>query len=250
MSLLSQELIKLGLSDKEAKVYLASLELGYDTVLNISKKAGINRPTAYFILESLQKKGIVTTFEKDKKTYFASESPDKLVALLNKQKEDLNQKQKEFENILPEFKALYNLPTEKPTVRFFEGRQGLLSIREDFLKTTDKKIESIYCYDDIQKVFTAEENKDFTARRTAKGIKTFAIYTSINGPVKRPSAPGERRFLPFNKFPITSDIAIYNDKVAITCLKGKLSGVIIENKEMAHTMRTLFYLAWETAKKS
>ncbi|MFA6296082.1 MAG: helix-turn-helix domain-containing protein [Patescibacteria group bacterium] len=249
MSLLSQELIKLGLSDKEAKVYLASLELGYDTVLNIAKKAGINRPTAYFILESLQKKGIVTTFEKDKKTYFASESPDKLVTLLNQQKEDLNQKQKEFENILPEFKALFNLPTEKPTVRFFEGRQGLLSMREDFLKTTDKKIEAMYCLDDLNKVFTPEENAKFTDRRAEKNIETFAIYTSINGPTKRPKAPGERRFIPFDKFPVTADITIYNNKVAIASLKGKLSGVIIENKEIANTVRSLFYLGWESAKK-
>jgi len=249
MSLLSQELIKLGLSDKEAKVYLASLELGYDTVLNISKKAAINRPTAYFILESLQKKGIVTTFEKDKKTYFAAESPDKLVTLLNKQKEDIDQKQKQFENILPEFKALYNLPSEKPTVRFFEGRQGLLSMREDFLKTTDKKIESMYCLDDLNKVFTPEENKEFAERRTEKKIATYAIYTSINGEIKRPKRLGERRFVPFDKYPITSDLTIYNNKVAIASLKGKISGVIIENKEIANTMRSLFYLAWESAHK-
>lgn len=250
MSLLSQELIKLGLSDKEAKVYLAALELGYDTVLNIAKKAAINRPTAYFILDSLQKKGIVTTFEKDKKTYFASESPDKLVTLLHQQKEDIDQKQKEFENILPEFKALYNLPTEKPTVRFFEGRQGLLSMREDFLKTTDKKIEAMYCLDDLNKIFTDEENKNFTQRRTEKDIKTFAIYTSLKEPIQRPKSPGERRFIPFNKFPVTADITIYNNKVAIASLKSKLSGVIIENKEIANTMRSLFYLAWESAKKA
>ncbi len=249
MSLLSQELIKLGLSDKEAKVYLAALELGYDTVLNISKKAGINRPTAYFILESLQKKGIVTTFEKDKKTYFVAESPDKLVSLLHQQKEDIDQKQKEFENILPEFKALYNLPTEKPTVRFFEGRQGLLSMREDFLKTTDKKIESMYCLDDLNKVFTPEENKEFAERRTEKKIATYAIYTAVKGEVIRPKRLGERRFVPFDKYPVTSDLTIYNNKVAIASLKGKLSGVIIENKEIANTIRSLFYLAWESASK-
>lgn len=249
MSLLSQELIKLGLSDKEAKVYLATLELGYETVLNIAKKAQINRPTAYFILESLQKKGIVTTFEKEKKTYFAAESPDKLVTLLHKQKQDIDQKQKEFENILPEFRALYNISPEKPTVRFFEGKQGLIAMREDFLKTSDKKIEAMYCLDDLNKVFTPEENKEFSNRRSAKKIKTFAICTAINQEIKRPQILSERRMVPFEKFPITSDLTIYNNKVAIASLKGKLSGVIIENKEIANTMRSLFYLAWESAKK-
>ena len=37
------ELQQLGLSEKEAKVYLASLELGSTSVLEISKKAGLKR---------------------------------------------------------------------------------------------------------------------------------------------------------------------------------------------------------------
>lgn len=37
-----KELISFGLSEKEAKVYLAALELGAETAQNLSKKAGIN----------------------------------------------------------------------------------------------------------------------------------------------------------------------------------------------------------------
>ena len=246
---LTQELIQLGLTSKEAKIYLSALELGYETVQNIAKKANINRPTAYVVLSSLQKKGIVSTFQKGKKKYFVAESPDKLINLLQKQRQDIKQKEQDFSKLLPEFKALYNLSKEKPTVRFFEGKEGLQAMREEFLKTTDKKIEAFYCIDDLQKVFTEKENNEFTERRTKKKIKTMAIYTSIKGPIMRPRALGKRRFIPFNKFPVTADITIYNDKVAIASLKGKLSGVIIENKEIANTMRSLFYLAWQAAKK-
>jgi len=248
MPKLEQELINLGLSDKEAKTYLATLELGYDTVQNIAKKANINRPTAYVVLDSLRKKGIVTTFEKDKKTYYSAESPDRLVSLLQKQREEIKIKEKEFSKLLPEFKAIFNLSKEKPTVRFFEGKPGLMAMREDFLKTTDKKIEAFYNIDDLNKVFTEEENQEFTVKRSKKNIKTFTIYTSIKGPLKRPQAPGQRKFIPFDKYPVSSDITIYNNKVAIASLKGKLSGVIIESKEIANTLRSLFYLAFESAK--
>lgn len=42
---LENKLKELGLADKEARVYLASLELGSDTVQNIAKKSGVNRAT-------------------------------------------------------------------------------------------------------------------------------------------------------------------------------------------------------------
>jgi len=55
--MLIQELQKLGLSDKESKVYLASLELGPAPIAAIAKQASVNRPTTYVIIESLIKKG-------------------------------------------------------------------------------------------------------------------------------------------------------------------------------------------------
>ena len=55
----------------------------------------------------------------------------------------------------------------------------------------------------------------------------------------------EERFLPEDKFPFSSDITIYGDKVAIASLRGKLVGVIMESKEIASTLRSMFELGWE-----
>ena len=67
---LELELKKLNFSDKEARVYLALLELGEAPVQHISEKAKVNRATTYVVLEALQKRGVVTTIEKDKKVIF------------------------------------------------------------------------------------------------------------------------------------------------------------------------------------
>ena len=45
-----------GLSEKEAKIYLALLELEAATVFETAKQSGINRSSAYVVLEALQKK--------------------------------------------------------------------------------------------------------------------------------------------------------------------------------------------------
>ena len=52
-----QDVLKsIGLDDKEARVYMALLELGTATVHPIANKAEIKRPTTYLILEQLLKK--------------------------------------------------------------------------------------------------------------------------------------------------------------------------------------------------
>ena len=84
--MLEKELQQLGLSDKEAKTYLASLELGPVSVQEIAKKSGLKRPTVYFAIEQLIKMGLMSSFEKGKKRYFSAESPERLVSLITAQK--------------------------------------------------------------------------------------------------------------------------------------------------------------------
>ena len=59
-----QDLQQIGLTEKEAKVYLAALELGEKAVQVIAQKAGVNRATTYFILESLIEKGLQRAINK------------------------------------------------------------------------------------------------------------------------------------------------------------------------------------------
>ena len=64
---LETELKKLNFSDKEARVYLALLELGEAPVQKIAEKAKVNRATTYVILESLKKKTAARTIKKQKR---------------------------------------------------------------------------------------------------------------------------------------------------------------------------------------
>jgi len=53
------ELKKLGLKEKEVKVYLAGLELGPNSIKNIAEKVKIPRPTVYEIVKKTGRKGII-----------------------------------------------------------------------------------------------------------------------------------------------------------------------------------------------
>ena len=250
-NILEKILEDLGLSEKEAKVYLASLELGEAAPAEIAKHAGINRATTYVIAEKLVKYGLMSHLEKDKKTYFMAENPEQLLRLLRKQEQNIKNKEQEFQKYLPELKTIFDTAGERPKVRFFEGKEGLKAIQEDFLKSKDRKIEEVYSSDDIRNAFLEEDLQKIRETRNKNKIHLRAIYTRKKGKHMQVVFPNltEYRLVPTEKFPIKSEILFYDNKVAMISLRGKLVGAIIENQAIVDTLRSIFNLAWEAAEK-
>jgi len=245
------QLQQLGLSEKEAKVYLAGLELGSSTVQEIARKAGINRPTTYFQIENLMKMGLMSSMVRGKKKYFAVESPDKVLRLLEKQKEEIKEKEENFKKIFPELQGLFATTEEKPKVRFFEGKEGIKTIREDILKTNFKTLEEFVPLDDCYRFFPPRP-RDYRWKMAKKleRIPEKLLYTTQEGAIL-PAREKliERRFIPLDKFPSHTEITIYGSKITLVSHQKNLIGVIIESKDIADSLRSLFNLAWELAKK-
>ncbi len=54
--------------------------------------------------------------------------------------------------------------------------------------------------------------------------------------------------IPSKKYNLSADVAIYDNKIAYMSIKDELA-VIIESKEMADVMKSVFDLAFEEAKR-
>ena len=113
-NMLNLELRKLGLKEKEVNVYLAALELGFDSVQNIAKHAELSRPTVYEIIKGLIEKGLMREIKRKgavrgERSYFAAESPDALLGLLRTQKREVEEREREFVRIISSLRAKYNL---------------------------------------------------------------------------------------------------------------------------------------------
>ena len=74
--ILLKQLVNFGLSEKEAKIYLALLELEMATVFEVAKQSGINRSSAYVVLEGLKKKGLVGISDDKKVRRYIAASPE------------------------------------------------------------------------------------------------------------------------------------------------------------------------------
>ncbi len=242
---------KLGLSEKEAKVYLSALELGPATVQAIAKKADITRTTAYGHIKSLIKKGLMNSNVRDRKTYFSAEPPENLFTLLDARKKEVAQLLFELQKTMPRLKLLFETTEERPRIKLFEGKEGLKSMVNDFMKSKFSSVEEFTPIDEAYE-FSPPQKNDYRQKikRKFSKVPMRTIYTSEKGSFLKPKEKfKERRFLPKDIFPFTGSITIYGNKVSLISQKRTISGVIIENKEIADTLRTMFNFAWETSEK-
>lgn len=230
----------IGLSEKEAAIYLALLTFDKALVTEIAEKADIKRPTAYVILDSLEKKGLVSEINVGKKTYYLAEPPEKLALFVERQIHSLEENKKSLDIIVPQLKGIQREEGEKPLVQFFEGKEGVISSNNDtFVKKLDNEpVYIIYPADLVKALFTEKETSTLRQKRIAKGIKSKAIYTSKE--TERPSdQTGDRLKIDSSKYPISSDITIYGDRVRIAILGKRPSGISIKSPELAETLKSL-----------
>ncbi|OGI67587.1 hypothetical protein A2732_00015 [Candidatus Nomurabacteria bacterium RIFCSPHIGHO2_01_FULL_40_10] len=239
----------IGFSEKEVLVYLALLELGRGTVTQISRKAGINRPTGYHILASLEAKELVKVSGKEPKQEYIAESPDQIEKMLLKKIEQDQAYIKEARKIIPELKSMHNV-ADRPKVSFYEGTDGLKKVYEDTLTSR----EPIRAYASVENMHIGLPGyfPEYYKKRAGKGIAIRAIIPNTETGRERKSFDNkemrETALVPKEAFDFSPEINIYDNKVMIASWKEKL-GIIIESREIADAMKKAFELAWLEAKR-
>jgi len=248
--MLEKYLQDLGLSEKESAIYIMLIQVDDASVIDISKKTNINRTTVYVVLESLEKKGLISETTIGKKTHYQAESPERLETYVQRQKVTLDEQSKRLKDIIPQIKSIQKEVGTKPIVKLYEGKEGIISLNEDLYENNDEGGTAylIYSSDLLDSVFTKEDRAKYKGVRLKKGVKTKVFYNSINKDFPSDDT-GERIKLDHNKYPITCDISIYKDRVRIGILGKKLSGIFIKSQDLADTLRSLFNLAFDEIKK-
>ncbi|MEI7741869.1 MAG: helix-turn-helix domain-containing protein [bacterium] len=251
-----KELQNLGLTDKESKVYLASLELGESAVQDIARKAGVNRATTYVMIEQLTAKGLMSSVERGKKRFFLAEAPDKLSTRVRLEITELEEKLSGFKRILPDLHSLYDTSGERPRVRFFEGEAGLLSVADEIHETLEDGLEVLQAssLDDYIRIFGSYSKNDKHLEKVfSKAIHTRLLFTSDKPLTPRTqqshAATLEARRLPKDRFPFQGEMTIVKDKIFLYAYTGKLIAVVIESATLAQLVRAIYELAWTGSEK-
>lgn len=248
MEKLEEFLIQLGLSDKEAKIYLFLLTVDESNTAEISKKTRINRTTIYPVVDSLIEKGLVQEINRNEKNYVMALSPEKIETYVEEQKIKLSEQSKLVKDMVPKFKAIARGLGEKPIVEYYDGREGVLkSAINAFVGTNEKLMYLIYPRDSVEKDFTTRELEIVRNERIRRNIKVNTIYTHSKGEYAS-ELYGDRMRIDHKKYTIKAEIGVLGNNVRIHIF-GKNSGTIfIKSEDVAETIKTLFKLAFENHK--
>ena len=235
----------LGYSDKEVAVYLAVLAEGPAPVRGVAVAANVNRGTTYDILRSLMQQGLVSYYHQEKKQYFVSENPERLLAVIDSKMEDLGRAKEEVNEVLPELSSLFSRAGEKPVVKYYEGLIGVRRILEDVLETVAEKGDrsyAVYSAANIREMLY-RAFPDFTQRRIAAKISVRVIAIGSGG---EETALSERRWLT-KEGGVPTYTLLYRGKLAFISLSahGDARGVILEDHGTFLTQQRLFESLWK-----
>jgi DNA-binding MarR family transcriptional regulator len=248
MESLIQELKKLNLTEKEARVYIALLELGPSTPYKIAKKSHLKRPTAYVIAEELVEKGLIIQMTGEKQKMYIARSPEAYV-------EEVEARIKDARKIVPELLALQRKKSEKPNILYFEGVQGIKQAYEYKIKDFyGKEIVGFFARADaVDQVLHTEVFLPWNEQKAKNGISVrgFTVddpkleeYKQFFGKQK---GTINAKFLPESLYSADCSFEAFEWGVRIVIMHSK-QALILESGEFALAMKQIFELLWQKTK--
>lgn len=245
MEPLIQELKKLNLTEKEARVYLALLELGPSTPYKIAKRSHLKRPTAYVIAEELVEKGLIIQMTGEKQKMYIARSPESYV-------EEVENRVREAKKIVPELMAMQKRKSDKPNILYFEGLEGMRQAYEYKLKDfAGKEIVGFFArLNEVDKelhtqVFIpwndAKIENDISVRGFTVDDPKMKDYTKYFGTTK---GMIDAKFLPESVYSADCSFEIFDWGTRTVIMRTK-QAIIIESTEFALAMKQIFELLWK-----
>jgi len=104
-----QDIQRLGLTEKESRVYLTSLRIGPASMQVLARKAGIDRGTAYHVAQTLQEKGLFATVENGTRPQYRASNPRELYAHVERKKKEADAHFEAMKEMIDDLEELYKI---------------------------------------------------------------------------------------------------------------------------------------------
>lgn len=242
---------KAGLTESQAKGYLALIEHGELTPVELAEKTGESRTNGYMICEKLEQLGLATKKDGSKAVYTPAH-PSALELLAEKRRKAIQRAETEVKQGIDPLINMFYAATETPGTRTLQGVEGIKSVYTDTLHTKSD-IRLIRSRADVPSL-----GEDFfikyRQKRADQGIHTHALtpYTAEGiAHVKEGSDEKllyHRTFMPENAYEAPVEIDIYGNKTVFIAFGDTQMATIIDSPLVADAMRQLHCLL-ETAYK-
>jgi len=240
---IEEALKNLGLDEKEAKVYMALVQLGRGSAQIIADQAQVKRPTTYVILENLIDKGLALKIPRTRKKLYIAKSPDEFFA-------EAEERFNLSKSILPQLMAMADKTGPQFKTLYYEGERGIQNmITESVKRMAGQEILGFYAREtenispEMQEIFHQWNENCKKAGVKLRGMTpndpSLAWYKG------RENYFGwAMKYLDPKDYLSDCSIEIGDDFIQIFSLRY-MQGVFMQNPDVAKTLRQIFEMLWK-----
>ncbi len=241
---------KLGLSESEITVYLRMVA-GAQNARDLTKTTKMKRPTIYYALNSLEKRGLVSKSGKEGDATFILAPFERLLAMAREKEDEAISLTEQIGELLPSLASSPSSPLEKPAVSFFEGIDAVKHIVMDVMYTKNHRVDLIvpaetffwdFGEDFIRKYIEERKQRNITSRNLweseieAKDFKQY--YSNFSS----------TRMLPeVMKHKFKTTIFLFDDKTLYVSSIKNCYAILVSSQEHNDTISALFEGLWSIA---
>ena len=236
---MKDQLVKLGLSGKEAEVYLTLLRIGPAAASTLARLTGIKRTSIYDVTNRLLELNLIIEFKQGAYAFFVVDDVNKLY-LYEKEKAD-------FAKTLVEELKQNKTQSDGIQVTYYKGTEGYRELYDDILRANPKELIGWMNLDEFYRHIDPQHEESWTKERIRKGIQVKLIVkkTKLTQNFKKQDGISNRetKFLPKGNDFETSCF-LYKDTTVFFCPGESATGIRIQQPELYHMQKAIFEMNW------
>ena len=240
------------LSKPESKAYLATLELWTAPVSKIARKVEEWRQATHYVLETLVKKWLLKSVVMNKVTNYFAISPEELLEIQKWKIQRLMW-------VMPELMNLRNWAENKPKITLFEWEEWVKFLYQDIIKKERSEIKTFMWYTNADRYLQRYLNTVYLKEREKNNVNAKIlmpitmkkdIWYELRDNKKESKKYTEIRYISDESFVINNEINIYDENKVWIILHGtnEMVWLLIQNKSIHDTLKSLFDLLWKNGK--
>jgi HTH-type transcriptional regulator, sugar sensing transcriptional regulator len=240
-----------GLTDYEARIYLALLELGEASTTQILKLLGTHIGRIYDILDTLAGKGLISITIKNGVKYATAADPKRILDYVERRKQEIEQQAIVINEALPQLHGLMSIARQSPHVEIYTGIEGLKTAFQKELDRYKAGANVIVLGVTVNISYPTEAlhyflHTIYSARERLKvNVKKLNDVAS-RGDNRKNEPSAEIRYLEMNS---SISLNVIEDLSILMISYEPLVCIVIEDKEVANGFRSHFEHLWAIAKK-
>lgn len=243
-----EELTNLGLTQGEAKVYLAMIQIGPSKIGKIVEISGVSQSKVYNVLDRLILKGLASYNIQDNIKHFQSLEPSRLHEYIQKKENEVRRQKEGITQIISDLsKNVY--ASKRSMSEIFVGEKSLRSAYMVLLNEAKKGdiLRYFYPYPDAHENASPFYSRFYKYQKSKGLIERGIVNSDFKNSQHYKEIPRDVK-LRYVNFPLPGTIDMLMDKLLIVDWKT-ITGILITSSEITGIFINYFDSIWKIAHK-